>query len=103
MFGTDALGQRHRDRRRSSGASNEETLFILEAPNGDKPDGTVLVEVTVESWNGALGLHMLNTHSEATTDAERRTFCRRALNVDEASSRADSFMSDGRAVHSAFI
>ena len=47
------------------GFDDSSALFIFEAPNGIKPDGTVLVEVTVESWN-ALWDHTLNSHSRAS-------------------------------------
>jgi hypothetical protein len=48
------------------GFDDSSALFIFEAPNATKPDGTVLVEVTVESWN-ALWDHTLNSHSRAST------------------------------------
>ncbi len=46
-----------------------------------KPDGTLLVEVTVEEYN-LLWDHMLNGHSEATTTPKAHVL-RRASNLDE--------------------
>ena len=47
------------------GASDETSvLFILETPNVAKPDGTLLVEVTVEEYD-LLWNHILNEHSRA--------------------------------------
>jgi hypothetical protein len=44
------------------GSDDNSALFIFEAPNVAKPDGTTLLEVTVEEWN-ALWDHTLNSHS----------------------------------------
>ena len=66
VFGPDALGATVIETLSGHGASNEETLFILEAPNGVKPDGTLLVEVTVEEYN-LLWDHILIGHSDPTT------------------------------------
>jgi hypothetical protein len=48
------------------GFDDSSAIFIFEAPNGTKPEGTALVEVTVEEWN-ALWDHTLNSHSRAST------------------------------------
>ena len=47
-------------------ARTRSALFILEAPNATKPDGTLLVEVTVEEYN-LLWDHILIGHSDPTT------------------------------------
>jgi uncharacterized repeat protein (TIGR01451 family) len=44
------------------GFDDNSAFFIFEAPNGTRPEGTTLVEVTVEEWN-ALWDHTLNSHS----------------------------------------
>ncbi len=45
---------------------NETETLHLKAPTGEKAAGTDLVEAFIQSWNGDW-VHMLNTHSEAST------------------------------------
>ncbi len=66
VFDDSALGSTIIDTLGGHGGSNEVSLFILEAPNATKPDGTLLVEVTVEEYN-LLWDHILIGHSDPTT------------------------------------
>jgi uncharacterized repeat protein (TIGR01451 family) len=66
VFGATALGSTIIDTLGGHGGSNEVSLFVLEAPNVAKPDGTLLVEVTVEEYN-LLWDHILIGHSDPTT------------------------------------
>ncbi len=48
------------------GSDDNSALFIFEAPNVAKPDGTPLVDVTVAEWNAAWD-YILNRRSGAST------------------------------------
>ena len=66
-FGEEALSSNTIETLNGHGGSDETSAqFILEAPNRIKPDGTVLVEVTVEEYN-LLWDHILIGHSDPTT------------------------------------
>ena len=78
MFEPEALSANTIETLAGHGGSDDNSaLFILEAPNGTKPDGTVLVEVTVEEWNAPLGPHA-QLAQRADHDAEGDVrLCRR--------------------------
>jgi Domain of unknown function DUF11 len=59
------------------GSEDSSALFIIEAPNRSKPDDTVLVEVTVDSWIASFD-HTLVSHSRAS-DTPMVTFASTVL------------------------
>ena len=66
QFGPEAVSANPIETIGGHGGSDEgSAIFIVEAPNRTKPDGTVLVEVTVDSWD-AEWTHTLTTHSNAS-------------------------------------
>jgi uncharacterized repeat protein (TIGR01451 family) len=66
-FAPDALAENTIGTIAGGGGSNSTTRFFFEAPNGTKPEGTVLVEVTIDSWDATWDF-TLNKRSEASSD-----------------------------------
>ena len=67
QFGSEALSANTIETLGGHGGSDDNSaLFNFKAPNVAKPDGTVLVEVTVEEYN-LLWDHALNVHSDESS------------------------------------
>jgi hypothetical protein len=77
QFGTEAVSANLIETIAAGDSDEGTAIFIVEAPNRAKPDGTVLVDVTLHSWN-AVWDDLLNTRSDAS-NTPKLTFASRVV------------------------
>jgi hypothetical protein len=65
QFSTEAISASTIGTIAGGGGSNDSIKFFFEAPNQPKPEGTVLVEVTIDSWDATWD-YALNKRSGAS-------------------------------------